>query len=109
MELGYARQGLHMAMEGFVVATDSLPDRLYWGYANHLIKLREENFTPELWVRFDRLKKAVTMYPAKGDEGAVKASTSQMTDREAALWIKEILSLFNVVVELDVMSRSRIS
>jgi hypothetical protein len=98
-----------MAVEGFVVATDSLPDRLYWAYANHLIKLREENFTPELWVRFDRLKKAVTMYPAKGDEGVVNATTSQMTDREAALWIKEILSLFNVVVELDVISRSRTS
>ena len=107
MELGYARQELHMAVEGFVVATDSLPDRLYWAYANHLIKLREENFTPELWVRFERLKNAVTMYPAKGDEGVVKATTSQMTDREAGLWIKEILSLFNVVVELDVISRSR--
>jgi hypothetical protein len=109
MELGYARQELHMAVEGFVVATDSLPHRLYWGYTNHLIKLREENFTPELWVRFERLNKAVTMYPAKGDEGVVKATTSQMTDREAALWIKEILSLFNVVVELDVISRSRTS
>ena len=42
-------------------------------------------------------------------KGVVKATTSQMTDREAALWIKEILSLFNVVVELDVISRSRTS
>jgi hypothetical protein len=98
-----------MAVEGFVIATDSLPDRLYWAYISYLIKLREESFTPELWVRFERLKKAVTVYPAKGDEEAVKASTSQMTDREAALWIKEILSLFNVVVELDVISRSRTS
>jgi hypothetical protein len=60
MELGYARQELHMAVEGLVVATDSLPDRLYWAYTNHLIKLREENFTPELWVRFERLKNACT-------------------------------------------------
>ena len=109
MELGYTRQVLDLAVESFVADTDSLQDRLCAAYVSHLIKLREENFTPELWMRFGRLKKAVTMYAAKGDEGVVKASTSKMTDNEASQWIKEILSLFNVVAELDVMSRTRIS
>jgi hypothetical protein len=108
MELGYARQVLDLAVESFVADTGSLQDRLCAAYVSHLIKLREENFTPALWLRFERLKKAVTMYAAKGDEGVVKASTSKMTDNEASQWIKEILSLFSVVAGLDVMSRTRI-
>ena len=109
MELGYARQVLDLAVESFVADTGSLQDRLCAAYVSHLIKLREENFTPALWLRFERLKKAVTMYAAKGDEGVVKASTSKMTDNDASQWIKEILSLFSVVAELDAMSRTRIS
>ncbi len=109
MELGYTRQVLDLAVESFVADTGSLQDRLCAAYVSHLIKLREENFTPALWLRFERLKKAVTMYAAKGDEGVVKASTSKMTDNEASQWIKEILSLFSVVAGLDVMSRTRIS
>lgn len=109
MELGYARQVLDLAVESFVADTGSLQDRLCAAYVSHLIKLREENFTPELWIRFGKLKKAVTMYAAKGDEGVVKASTSKMTDNEASQWIKEILSLFSVVAGLDLMSRTRIS
>jgi hypothetical protein len=109
MELGYARQVLDLAVESFVADTGSLQDRLCEAYVSHLIKLREENFTPELWIRFRKLKKAVTMYAAKGDEGVVKASTSKMTDNEASQWIKEILSLFSAVAGLHVMSRTRIS
>ena len=109
MELGYTRQVLDLAVESFVADTGSLQDRLCAAYVSHLIKLREENFTPALWLRFERLKKAVTMYAAKGDEGVVKASTSKMTDNEASQWIKEILSLFSEVAGLDVMSRTRIS
>jgi len=109
MELGYTRQVLDLAVESFVADTGSLQDRLCAAYVSHLIKLREENFTPALWLRFERLKKAVTMYAAKGDEGVVKASTSKMTDNEASQWIKEILSLFSVVAGLDLASRTRIS
>jgi hypothetical protein len=109
MELGYTRQVLDLAVESFVADTGSLQDRLCAAYVSHLIKLREENFTPALWLRFERLKKAVTMYAAKGDEGVVKVSTSKMTDNEASQWIKEILSLFSEVAGLDVMSRTRIS
>ena len=109
MELDYARQVLDLAVESFVADTGSLQDRLCAAYVSHLIKLREENFTPALWLRFERLKKAVTMYAAKGDEGVVKVSTSKMTDNEASQWIKEILSLFSEVAGLDVMSRTRIS
>jgi hypothetical protein len=48
MELGYARQVLDLAVESFVADTASLQDRLCAAYVSHLIKLHEEDFTPEL-------------------------------------------------------------
>jgi hypothetical protein len=98
-----------MAVESFVADTDSLQNRLCRVYVSHLIKLHEENFTPELWVRFERLKKAVTIYPAKLDEGAVKTSTSKMTNNEARQWIREILSIFVKIIELVAGPRNRLS
>lgn len=85
MELGYARQVLDLAVESFVADTGSLQDRLCAAYVSHLIKLREEDFTPELWIRFGKLKKAVTMYTAKGDEGVVKANIHEFMESQARL------------------------
>ena len=85
----------------YAVGSDETPQkRLAAVVSNDLIHLRRENLpNDESWERVRKIMQATTCKPAKGDEGAIEATTSQMTAEKAAEWLREVMSLFSEVAE----------
>jgi hypothetical protein len=61
-----------------------------------------EGFVPaqfKSWKRFEKLLSETTCLPAKGNEGTIQATTSQMTDDEAGRCLREAFEFFSKIRE----------
>jgi hypothetical protein len=62
--------------------------------------LRRDSFpSDETYERFEKLMTATKMLPARGNEGRLAATTSQMEESEAKQWLQEALGLFSDVAQ----------
>jgi len=100
MSLNYGWEKLFSGCQYAVGSDAALQQRLAAVVSDDIMYLRRENLpSDEAWERVKKLMQATTRTPAKGDEGTITATTSQMTTDEAAKWLREIMSLFSEVAE----------
>ena len=58
--------------------------------------LRRDSFPrDDTYERFEKLMTATKMLPARGTEGRLAATTSQMEESEAKQWLQEAVGLFS--------------
>lgn len=100
MSLSYTWEKLFVAVLSMAKSDASLQDRLVGAYLS-FHTLQDENFPEgELRESFKEIKFQLTMRPAKGNEGTVRASTRLMKDKEAGELIEKIVSLYDEVAQL---------
>jgi|ERR1700733_11319805 hypothetical protein len=64
---------------------------------NHL---ERDNFPDdETWETFEKMLKATTSQSAQGGEGTIRATTSAMSDDEAAKWLTKAFEIFSEIAE----------
>ena len=62
--------------------------------------LRRDSFpSDETYARFEKLMTATKMLPARGNEGRLAATTSQMEESEAKQWLQEAVAIFSDVAQ----------
>jgi hypothetical protein len=97
--LNYGCEKFGSSIEYAVTSTDSLQERLA-GVMLGVINLQRDDFPDTAtWERFRKLLTGTTMLPAKGDEGTIQATTSQMTDDEARQWLREAFYIYTCIEE----------
>jgi len=101
MSITYAWQNFYKAVSYCMASENSLQERLAGAYVGDIHVVQARDVTPELWERIEKLTTALTMLPAVGNEGTVRATTSKMTDDEARQWLDEILSIFIEITKLE--------
>jgi hypothetical protein len=100
MALNYGWEKLFSACHYAVGSNETPQKRLAASISYNLIQLKREDLQDdETWERLKELMDAATCKPAKGDEGTIEATTAQMTDDEAAKWLREMMSIFSDVAE----------
>jgi hypothetical protein len=100
MELTYGSERLFSACEYAIGSTETPQKRLAAIVSSDIMYLRREHLpSDEAWARIKKIVQATTCKPAKGDEGLIAATTSQMTTDEAAEWLREIMAVHNEVAE----------
>ncbi len=76
-----------------------MQERLF-GVVSGVCHLERDSFPDDAtWERFEALLADNTKRAARGDEGTIEATTSQMSNEEAAKWLQEALSIFTDVAE----------
>lgn len=99
MGIEYAFEKLSVACSYAMTSEASLQDRLNGAAIDGFLRLENADLPSELQERFNLLKRALTSKPAKGDEGTVVATTSQMKSSEAAKWLEEIFALYTEIAQ----------
>jgi len=99
MAISYAWEKFFSAVDYAASSCASVQERLASAYIFNIIHVRSEDVPAELWKRIEKLTAAVTKVPARGDEGTVQATTSQMSSDDASKWLSEIVSIFNDIVQ----------
>ena len=96
----YGFEKLSAACHNAIGSTDTPQKRLASAVSDNLNYLERENLSSdEAWENLQELIKAATHRPAKGDEGTIAATTSQMSDQEASEWLGKMLDIFSDVAE----------
>jgi hypothetical protein len=97
--LNYGCEKFGSSIESALTNTDPLQNRLAAVMlgVNHL--QRDDFPDNATWERFRKLLTGTTMLPAKGDEGTIQATTSQMTDDEARQWLHEAFYIYTCIEE----------
>jgi hypothetical protein len=106
LSLGGAPMGVDYGWEKFfssihyaVASTERLQQRLQ-EVVSGIDGLRRDNFpSDETYARFEKLMTATKVLPARGNEGRLAATTSQMEESEAKQWLREALGLFSDVAQ----------
>ena len=98
MGVDYGWKKLYSAVHYAVASEEQLQKRL----TSCLVVIhhlgRESFPDDQTWAQFSSLLEASTNQPARYEgEGAIHATTSQMTDEEAGRYLREICSLFSAV------------
>lgn len=100
MALNYGWEQLFMACSSAIGSEATPQKRLATAVTFRIhVLTRDDLPSDEAWERVEKLMNATTCKPAMGDEGTIEATTSQMTNEEAAKWLQEIVSLFGEVAE----------
>jgi hypothetical protein len=98
--INYGYENFYSVLRHAIASTDHLQKRLA-GVISGIDHLEQDSFPDdETWNRFEKLVNGTTMLPPKGNEGTIQATTSQMTDDEAALWLKEAFDIFSNIAEV---------
>ena len=99
MGLDYGWEALFSSLHHAVGSAAPLPELLE-GVVSGVCHLRRDSFPDdETWKRFERLMNETTCLPAKGNEGTIQATTSQMTDDEAGRCLREAFEIFSKIAE----------
>jgi hypothetical protein len=114
LSLGGAPMGVDYGWEKFfssihyaVTSTERLQQRLQV-VVSGIDGLRRDSFpSDETYERFEKLMTATKMLPARGNEGRLAATTSQMEESEAKQWLQEALGLFSDVAQAYGKERAR--
>jgi hypothetical protein len=96
MGVNYGWEKFFILLDYAIASKASLQDRL----ASAISKvegLSADSFPSDgdSWVRYKGLIEATTKLPALHKEGTIQATTSQMTDEEAARWLREAVGIFS--------------
>ena len=96
MGVDYACEKFFSALHYAVASTTSLQRRLE-DVISGVGDLDRDSFPDdETWERFERLVKETTRIPRRNEgEGAIRATTAQMTGDEAAGCLREALGIFS--------------
>ncbi len=98
--LNYGFEKLFSACHNAIGSTETPQKRLASAVSYNLTYLERENLpSDEAWECLQDLIEASTCKPAKGDEGTIEATTSQMSDDEASEWLRKMLNIFSDVAE----------
>jgi hypothetical protein len=99
MGVDYGWEKFFSSLNYAVANTDSLQKRLA-GVAMGVCHLDRDSFPDdETWKRFENFMNVTTLLSAKGNEGTIQATTSEMSDGEAHQWLQEALGLFSELAE----------
>lgn len=99
MGVDYGWEKFFNALHYVVASTAGLQERLAV-VSNGVCHLERDSFPDdETYERFQKLIKGTTMLPAKANEGTIAATTSQMEEAEAKLWLQEALGIFSDIAE----------
>lgn len=100
MALNYGWEKFFSAVYGSIGSDSTPQDRLANSYIFDIIHVRRDDVpSDDIWERIQKLSRAVTNGPARQAGGSVKATTSEMSNEEAAKWLQEIVSIFNEIAE----------
>src|SRR4249919_602854 len=89
MGVDYGWEKFFSSIHYAVTSTERLQQRLQV-VVNENDGLRRDNFpSDETYERFEKLMTATKMLPARGNEGRLVATTSQMEESEAKQWLQE--------------------
>jgi len=84
----------------YAVGSAAPPQKLLEGVVSGVYDLRRDSFPDdETWKRFEKLLNETTYLSATGNEGAIRATTSQMTDDEAGRCLREAFEIFSKITE----------
>jgi hypothetical protein len=99
MGVDYGWEKFFSSIHYAVTSAERLQQRLQ-GVVNRIDGLRRDSFrSDETYERFEKLMTATKMLPARGNEGRLAATTSQMEESEAKQWLQEALGLFSDVAQ----------
>jgi hypothetical protein len=77
------------------------------GVAYGIRYLQRDSFPDDkTWARFQKLMEATSFCPARDVEGAIHASTSQMTAEQAGQWLREAFDVYSEIAEAHGAQRS---
>ena len=93
MSLDYAVEKFTSAVAYAASSPGSVQERLAGAFVDYILFVSQEGIRPELWQRIAKLTEDVTRISARGTEGDVRATTSQMSTEEAARHLKEIVDI----------------
>jgi hypothetical protein len=91
----YGLQKFYLAVEGAASSEKTLQERVADAFLYNLILIEAVNVPAEVWDRLQKMKAEVTKIPAKGSEGTIVATTSQMSTEEARKCLREIVSMYD--------------
>jgi hypothetical protein len=99
MGVDYGWEKFFSSIHYAVTSTECLQQRLQL-VVSGIDGLRRDSFpSDETYERFEKLMTATKMLPARGNEGRLAATTSQMEESEAKQWLQEALGLFSDVAQ----------
>jgi hypothetical protein len=95
MGVDYKWEKFFSSIHYAVTSTELLQQRLQV-VVSGIDGLRRDSFhRDETYERFEKLMTATKMLPARGNEGRLAATTSQMEESEAKQWLQEAPGLFS--------------
>jgi hypothetical protein len=99
MGVDYALEKFFSVLNHALASTDSVQKRLA-AVASGVCHLKRDSFPDDkAWKRFENFMKGTTMFPAKGIESRIQATTSQMSDGETHQWLQEALGIFSELAQ----------
>jgi hypothetical protein len=99
MGVDYGWEKFFSSIHYAVTSTERLQQRLQ-GVVSGIDGLRRDSFpSDETYERFEKLMTATKMLPARGNEGRLAATTSQMEESEAKQWLQEAVGIFSDVAQ----------
>jgi hypothetical protein len=107
MGVDYGWEKFFSSIHHAVTSTELLQKRLQV-VVNGIDGLRRDSFpSDESYERFEKLMTATKMLPARGNEGRLAVTTSQMEESEARQWLQEAVALFSDVAQAYGQERTR--
>lgn len=107
MGVDYGWEKFFSSIHYAVTSTDLLQKRLQV-VVSGIDGLRRDSFpSDEAFERFEKLMTATKMLPARGNEGRLAATTSQMEESEAKQWLQETVAIFSDVAQAYGKERAR--
>jgi hypothetical protein len=96
MGVDYGWEKFFSSLHFAIGSTHSLQERLH-SVMSGVSHLDRDSFPDdERWERFEKLLKETTKLPARFEgEGTIQATTEQMSDDDAAKWLREAFGLFS--------------
>ena len=99
MGVDYGWEKFFSSIHYAVTSTELLQKRLQV-VVKEIDGLRRDSFpSDKTYERFEKLMTATKMLPARGNEGRLAATISQMEESEAKQWLQEALGLFSDVAQ----------
>lgn len=101
MGVDYGWEKFYCAMRYACRSNESLQERLA-GVIMGVCHLQRDSFpSDELWEKFDHLMSETTKRSARGNEGTIQATTSQMSDDEAAKLLEAAFDIYNNLAKAE--------
>ena len=96
-DYSYLWEKFMLAVTGMAKSSSSIQQRIAYAYLDHMLGLIPRHFPDDLWQEFDRIERKLTSETPVGNEGAVQATVSSMSEEMASDIAKEIVNLFGEI------------